>query len=220
MKNDNFAYIIIIALLFMNLVVTAVLCGEIKSLRAEMESHTTIIENVVEEPVEAFTEVSGGIPVVAFDHAEVDLPEYHKEAEWPRLYTDMDAMALAKLVWGEGRGVPDNGIVSAKCQQAAIVWTVLNRFDDGQADSIVGVITAPTQFHGYSVDHPVEEEFLDLAYDVLDRWNREKHDEVNVGRVIPNDYFWFRGDGTYNHFRNEYRSSETWGWELSDPYGV
>ena len=120
------------------------------------------------------------------------------------------------------RGVPElemNGnVVSAKCQQAAVMWTVLNRYDAGYAESIKAVATAPKQYHGYSVENPVEDEFLDLAYDVLDRWNRERHGETDVGRVLESDYFWFHGDGTYNWFRNEYKSSSYWNWELADTY--
>lgn len=156
--------------------------------------------------------------VTEADKSDERLPGDDVEAQWPRLYHEDDAIALAKLVWGEARGVPDNGIVSAKCQQAAVIWTVLNRYDAGYDDNILGVITAPNQFVGYDVDHPVDDELLGLAYDVLDEWNKERHGETDVDRVIPADYLYFGGDGTYNHFRNEYNSNETWNWELADPY--
>lgn len=138
--------------------------------------------------------------------------------EWPKLYSDEDAVALAKSFWGEARGVKDNGIVSGKCQIAAVGWCILNRYDAGYENSIVEVCAAPGQFAGYSPSHPVDEELLDLAYDVLDRWNAEKHGETEVGRVLPSGYLWFGGDGKYNHFRNEYRTSVRWDWSLADPY--
>lgn len=117
------------------------------------------------------------------------LPGDDTEAQWPRLYSDEDAIALAKLTWGGGaRGVPvlevNGRNVSTRAQQAAVMWTVLNRFDEGYEDSIIGVITAKGQFHGYSESHPIEEDLLELAYDVLDRWNAEKHGETVV-RELP-----------------------------------
>lgn len=138
--------------------------------------------------------------------------------ERPKLYSDEDAVALAQTLYGEARGVKDNGVVSGTCQKAAVVWCILNRYDAGFEDSIFEVITAKDQFHGYNASHPVEEELLELAYDVLDRWNAEKHGDNNVGRVLPADYFWFGGDGQHNHFRNEYRTYERWDWSLGDPY--
>lgn len=151
-----------------------------------------------------------------------DKPEYHIEATYPELYTDEDVIVLTKMLYGEARGVTElntNGkCVSTKCQQAAVIWTVLNRYDAGYSDSISQVVTAPKQFVGYRESNPVDEELLVLVKDVLDRWNREKHGETDVGRVLPADYLWFRGDGKYNHFRNEYSTSSKWNWSLEDVY--
>ena len=155
------------------------------------------------------------IPEDTSQNASIDVVE---PVEWPKLYSDEDAIALAKTLWGEARGVKDNGIVSGTAQKAAVVWCVLNRYDAGYEDSIYEVIVAKGQFAGYRANYPVEDDLLELAYDVLDRWNAEQHGETEVGRVLPAGYFWFGGDGTYNHFRNEYRTSERWDWSLGDPY--
>ena len=138
--------------------------------------------------------------------------------EWPKLYTDEDAIALAKTLWGEARGVKDNGIVSGTAQKAAVVWCVLNRYDAGYEDSIFEVISAKDQFHGYRASYPVEDDLLELAYDVLERWNAEKHGETDVGRVLPAEYLWFGGDGEVNRFRDAYRGGTKWDWSLADPY--
>ena len=148
-------------------------------------------------------------------NAPIDVVE---PVEWPKLYTDEDAVALAKTLYGEARGVHNNGIVSGTAQKAAVIWCVLNRYDVGYEDSIVEVCAAKGQFVGYSKSHPVWDELLELSYDVLDRWNAEKHGETDVGRVLPAGYLWFSGDGEYNHFRNEYRTSVRWDWSLEDPY--
>ena len=146
------------------------------------------------------------------------LIEAVEPVEWPKLYTDEDAVALAKTLWGEARGVKDNGIVSGTAQKAAVAWCVLNRYDAGYADSIYGVITAEDQFHGYSASYPVEDDLLELAYDVLDRWNAEQHGETDVGRVLPAEYLWFGGDGTVNRFRDAWKGGNKWDWSLADPY--
>lgn len=135
----------------------------------------------------------------------------------PKLYTDSDAIALAQVAWGEARGVPvlnvESGSVSTECQQAAVMWTVLNRYDSGEGDSIVDVVAAENQFQGYSASYPVEDDLLALAYDVLDRWNREKNGEIDIFRELPKEYMWFHGDGTYNYFRNKFRGGSQWTWE-------
>ena len=155
------------------------------------------------------------IPEDEPQNASIDVVE---PVEWPKLYTDKDAVALAKTLWGEARGVKNNGVVSGDCQRAAVVWCVLNRFDAGYEDSIYEVITAKDQFHGYSASYPVEDDLLELAYDVLDRWNAEKHGEVEVGRVLPAEYLWFGGDGSENRFRDAWKGGNRWDWSMPDPY--
>ena len=164
------------------------------------------IEVIIEEPKEPKEE--------SINEIEVELPTF---------YTDDDAIALAKMLYGEARGVGEletaAGAVSGKCQQAAVIWTVLNRYDAGFADSIKSVVVAPHQYYGYLESNPVDDELLDLVYDVLDRWNNERNGETNVGRVLPSDYMWFHGDGQHNHFRNKYRGGSLWDWTLEDVYG-
>lgn len=208
---DTMVYILM-ALCLATLVITTVeLQGEVRRMRSEIES---LGEEIAVDIVTGEGMDDGRI-------AGDDI-----EAQWPRLYSDEDAIALAKLTWGEARGVPDlkvNGrVISTRTQQAAVMWTVLNRFDAGYEESIVGVITAYTvdkngkihkQFHGYSEEHPVEEELLELAYDVLDRWNAEKHGDV-VMRELPSGYLWFHGDGIWNHFRDAYKNGNEWDWSV------
>lgn len=177
------------------------------------------IESMEEEIISLKEEIKPEVLVVE-ESAKIELA--YEEAVLPRLYTDEDVTVLTKMLWGEARGVSElttsNGCVSSKCQQAAVIWTVLNRYDAGYSDSITEIVTAPHQYSGYKESNPVDEELKDLVLDVLDRWNHEKNGKTDVGRVLPADYLWFRGDGTYNHFRNEYKSRSRWTWELADPY--
>ncbi len=138
-------------------------------------------------------------------------------------YTESDAIALAKVTWGEAGAVkdqvlPDGRVISSTAQKAAVMWTVLNLYDSGDRDSIIGVITAPMHFLGYDSNHPVQPDLLRLAYDVLDRWEREKQGESDVGRVLPKDYLYFTGDGKYNYFRNEFKTNVYYDWRLEDIY--
>ena len=208
---DTMVYILMTIILATLVVTTVELQGEVRRMRSEIES--------LGEEISVDIAASEGMDDGRIAGDDV-------EAQWPRLYTDEDAIALAKLTWGEARGVPDlkvNGqVISARTQQAAVMWTVLNRFDAGYEESILEVITAYTvdkngkihkQFHGYSEEHPVEEELLALAYDVLDRWNEEKHGETVV-RELPAGYLWFHGDGIWNHFRDAYKNGNEWDWSV------
>ena len=142
---------------------------------------------------------------------QVAKPEENPAQDW-----SAEAEVLAKTVYGEARGC-------SITEQAAVIWCVLNRVDDECAfwpDDIIGAATQPKQFHGYYAGNPVTQEHYELALDVIDRWQREKNGEADVGRVLPPEYLYFHGDGEHNHFRTEYAGGHTWDWSLDSPYGV
>ena len=144
-------------------------------------------------------------PVVS----QVTEPEETTTRDW-----SAEAEVLAKTVYGEARGC-------STTEQAAVIWCVLNRVDSECAfypDDIIGVVTQPEQFIGYNAGYPVTQEHYDLALDVIDRWQREKNGEADVGRVLPAEYFFFYGDGQHNHYRTEYIGGQTWDWSLDSPY--
>lgn len=119
------------------------------------------------------------------------------EPEYEMYFTEADVVAVAKMLWGEARGC-------ALDNQQKAVWCVLNRVDDSRfPDTIQGVLSQPSQFHGYSPDFPVWDELKEVALDVLTRWSLEKQG-VTVERELPNTYLWFTGDSVQNHFREEY----------------
>ena len=119
------------------------------------------------------------------------------EPEYEMYFTEADVTALAQMRYGEARGCTvDNQM---KC-----VWCVLNRVDDARfPDTIIGVVSQPSQFHGYSPNFPVWDELKEVARDVLTRWSLEKQG-VTVERELPNTYLWFTGYNGSNHFREEY----------------
>lgn len=124
--------------------------------------------------------------------------------------------ALAKMLWGEARGV------KSTTEKAACVWVVLNRVDDERwPDNVIDVLEQPYQFGGYSYKFPVKDWARELAADVYDRWRDEKETGQDSGRVIPSDYFYWRGsrDG-HNYFRREFDdySDETYTFEEVSPY--
>lgn len=143
-------------------------------------------------------EVEEPSPVV--EAVEVVTPEPEVT---PQPWTDEEVIVLAKMLWGEARGV------NSDAEKAACVWCVLNRVDHGYGD-IITVVTAPKQFVGYNAKNP--------SIDVLSRWYAEREGQVEVGRVLPADYLWFSGDGERNHFRNAYRGGDRWDWSLPSPY--
>lgn len=153
----------------------------------------------------------------------VDLSDFSKQtsteakaeqaiAEDPWVPDQTDVVALARVLYGECRGV------HSTAEKSAVAWCVLNRVDCSRfPDTITGVLEAPHQF-AYSIYNPVVPELEELAADVLTRWHAEKTGSEDVGRVLPSTYLYFFGDGQRNHFTEEYRGSTTWDWSLPDPY--
>jgi len=124
-----------------------------------------------------------------------------------------DVEILAKLIWGEARGV------KTKEEKAAVVWCVLNRVDAKEfPNTIEEVVTQKYQFSGYSNNFPVDDELKEIAEDVLHRWYSEKDGEADVGRVLPKTYLYFIGDGVGNNFMEVWRSGVYWDWSLKSPY--
>lgn len=147
--------------------------------------------------------------------ADDDINAGNYETNYMKFYTDNDAVMLAKVTFCEARGI------SNKVELACIMWTILNRYDAGYASSISGVILAPNQF-AYRNSAPMVNDYgvdlLELAYDVLDRWNTEKNGQTNVGRVLPVNYLWYSGDGRHNYFRDAFRGGNRWNYSLPSPY--
>ena len=128
------------------------------------------------------------------------------------LFTNEEIDHIAKTVWGEARGL-------SKTHQAGVVWAILNRCDDGRfGKGIISVVTAPSQFAGYQSGNPVDPEIRDLVVDVLDRYSQEKAGIENVGRVLPKEYLYFRGNGRVNLFSKKWNSNNVWDWSLESPY--
>ncbi len=119
------------------------------------------------------------------------------EPEYEMYFTETDVIALAQMLYGEARGCTvDNQM---KC-----VWCVLNRVDDTRfPDTIIGVVSQPGQFYGYSPNFPVWDNLRAVALDVMQRWAAEKQG-AEVVRELGSEYLWFTGDSVENHFRAVY----------------
>lgn len=132
-------------------------------------------------------------------------------------YTDLDTVAtmIAKTIYGEARGT------YSITEQACIIWTMLNRVDAGYG-TLEEIITAKYQF-AYKASFPTTDDYgrdlVALAKDVIARWESEKSGKTDVGRVLPQGYLWYSGDGSHNYFRNSYSNySQRWDYSLSSPY--
>ena len=137
--------------------------------------------------------------------------EIEDESIYIQYYTKQDAIDIAKVLYAECRGVPST------TEQACVAWTILNSVDKYES-TVYSVVRAPNQY-AFRSGSPVNDDLLDLAYDVLDRWNREKNGETGVGRVLPPEYTFFEGDGSHNHFRDNYNGSyNIWDYSLESPY--
>lgn len=117
----------------------------------------------------------------------------------PRRWTYYDVDVISRMVWGEGRGVSRN-------EQKLIVWTVINRLEDGRYGStLVRVVRAPGQFHGYRSTHPVTASIRQMAIEVLEAWDRGETAKVYPPFARVSDYRYFWGDGAHNWFRRNWR---------------
>ena len=127
-----------------------------------------------------------------------EAPEPSESPVYYEMYfTEDDVAAVAKMLWGEARGCTrDNQI---KC-----AWIVCNRVDDDRfPNTIQGVLSQPSQFHGYDPAYPVTDELYNVAFDVLTRWSYEKQG-IPVRRELASSFLWFTGDGVTNYFREVY----------------
>lgn len=167
----------------------AVLCFALIGLLLIADRYFTVEPEPIPEPERDW----GGLKVQQMVAAH----EPSAEPEYEMYFTEDDVIAVAKMLWGEARGC-------ALDNQQKAVWCVLNRVDDPRfPDTIQGVLSQPSQFHGYSPDFPVWDELKEVALDVLTRWSLEKQG-VTVERELPNTYLWFTGYNGSNHFREEY----------------
>ena len=127
--------------------------------------------------------------------------------------TNAEIEIIAKAVWGEARGCN-------QLEQSAVIWCILNRVDAGYG-TIIEVVTAQNQFHGYSSDFPVTDEIKALTEDVIARWKLEKTYNGNFGRTLPSEYLYFSADATgiSNVFRTKWTGDcEVWDWNCWNPY--
>ena len=140
---------------------------------------------------------------------EIDLDDPLKVT--PSFVDLYDAELIGRTIWGEAGGV------ASETERAAVAWCILNRVDAWDL-TIEDVVTAPEQFHGYRALGECPQEHIELAIDVLTRYAREKNGETDVGRVLPEGYLYFVGDGVRNHFTEEWKSKTYYDWSNYSPY--
>ena len=148
---------------------------------------------------------------------DITAPEKHKEAieEDPKAlhHTEEEIIMIAKVIYNE------SGAIRSLTEQACVAWTILNHCDAFGVSISEAIV--PGRF-AYASDTPTYDSFgrdlVALAQDVVDRWEREKTGEMDVGRVLPSDYLYYHGDGRHNYFRNEYSGGTRWNYSLPSPY--
>lgn len=124
---------------------------------------------------------------------------------------ETDVIILAKILYSEC------DVVRSETERACVIWTILNRVDKNHT-SIEYEVTKPHQF-AWNSKAPVQDNHVNLARDVLQRWYAEKETGENCGRVLPKDYCFFYGDGRHNHFYKDWEKKNiTWDYSLPSPY--
>lgn len=126
-------------------------------------------------------------------------------------YTEDEVLMIARVLQLEC------GSLLSLTEQACVAWTILNRADWYDM-SVSEVVVSPNQF-AYNENVLVADDLMELAEDVLSRWSKGKSGETDVGRVLPQEYMWFWGDGEHNYFRDAYNGAFTvWDYSLPSPY--
>lgn len=108
---------------------------------------------------------------------------------------------LAKLVWGEARGLTAD-------EQALVVFCVFNRIDDERFPStITEVITQNkpcVQFEGYSSSYPIEEDIRDICVECYNVWVN------NLENPLPSRFVFFHAENGHNVFTTKWNGGEKW----------
>lgn len=112
------------------------------------------------------------------------------------------AELAGRAIWGEAGGIQD------EAQRAAVVWCACNRADAWDMD--IGDVLNVDAFHGLAIRGTVPEQHVELARDVLARWTLEAEGWQSVGRVLPERFLYFEGNGIVNLFSTEYGGGEYW----------
>lgn len=159
------------------------------------------------------------IPPIPSPAPSTPKPEIDDVQELRYHYSDdiETATVLAKVMWGEARGI------WSQTEQACVAWCIINRYDSGKfQDSIIGCATARAQFNYSSSFGTVDDygrDLVELARDILGRYEEELLGAEDVGRVLPKEYMWFGGNGTSNWFRNASSYPYMyWYYTLESPY--
>lgn len=185
------------------------LFGPIMSLCLSAALCTTPTVECEKEPSPVPTEVpSTEVEVIVYE----EIPDDFSIQEDPHIDINYEeAEMLARLAWGEARGI------ESYAEKAAIMWIPLNRMSDERwPDDLYTVLNQKGQFY-YSDSFPVLDDLYCVACHVLEQYELEKLG-YEADRVIPNDYFYYTGDGEHNHFRKEYYSTSYWDWSYEDVY--
>lgn len=105
-------------------------------------------------------------------------------------YREQDAIALAKMLWGEARGCTYD-------DKRNCCITACNRAMDARfPDTVYDCVVQPYQYLGYAESNPIYEELYEIAVSVLQDMELYKNGET----VDWYSYNAFYGDGIQNHF--------------------
>ena len=127
--------------------------------------------------------------------------------------TQEEIEMMAQVLHHKARGV------DSEMERAAVVWCILNRVESPlYEDTVKDVLLHEHQFSVYDPDLEVRSSIRSLVRDVVERWHREMQGREDVGRVLPEEYLYFWGDGEHNYFTVKPNGTDEWEWELTNPY--
>ena len=183
-------------LLGIGLVVVCVLFVFPQSQQSESPVEAVLIE--ASEPVSLLVAMaSAPKPAVP-----TSAPEPEPESVVELRYQEYEAQMVAQTVWGEIRGGTED-------EWRLVVWCICNRVDSQHYDfknqnTIEEVVTARSQFHGYSSTNPVDDDIMEVVLEELYRWSAGEEAPIIEPYATTSNYLFFHGDGVHNWFREEW----------------
>ena len=199
MENKGVFFTIFVGIFALIVMTIIIFSGYAHEAVIDSTTLPSIVEIETVETTEAPTTLPPQETTIATECTEPTGPRQLTLAE-VEPWWQFEAEVLAKVVWGEAGGC-------SIIEREKVIWCILNRVDHPDfPNTIYDVVTAPSQFHGYSPYHPIKEENYLLALRVISEWLYEKEGGV-IDRPLAADYLYFHADGT--GIRNIF--TKTWG---------
>lgn len=206
MENKGIFFVIVFGWVCIGLILVLALAPDLKKVPdvafPPIETTTTIIEITPTETapiIETTTPIETTAPTepIVTEPLETE-PIITEPIDRFKEIWNESAIYIAKTVWGEARGCSTE-------EQIKVIWCILNRVDSPNFPNTIKEVVTSGAFHGYSKSFPCEEEFYNMALDIIFMWQQEKMGKV-VDRTLESNMYYMsaKSDGSGHNFREKW----------------